>query len=427
MHHLLTNNILSPTQYAFRPNSSTALALKTILNTIYASTKQRNYNLAIYVDLSKAYDTISHAILIHKLQHEFNFDPDTTAFFASYFTNRQQTTHTQHAQSKTATITHGIPQGSTLSTTLFLLYINNIIQTVPNSRVYTYADDTTMLIAAKSLEELQRLAQSDLSSLISYFYDNNLVPNPTKTNYSLFLPKPPPPEFSLTIGDTALKHNNEAKLLGIYVENTLKHTHTITHIIRKLQPHIQSFRYATTLLPRTHMINLYYSLVYPHLIYAITIWGSSDPQKAYLQPLIKIQKAIIRIVLNCPPQTHTKPLMIKYKLLSITNLYIYCTCTEMHPYVLNTESTARPEHDHIYNKANSIHDHNTRNALQESLFRPRSPNSFKQHPPHEIAHYTNNSSKIWNQIPPELKTMPKLQTFKIALKEHLHRKQTLDR
>jgi hypothetical protein len=175
------------------------------------------------------------------------------------------------------------------------------------------------------------------------------------------------------------------------------------------------------------MINLYYSLVYPHLIYAITIWGASDPQKTYLQPLIKTQKAIIRIVLNCPPQAHTKPLMIKHKLLSIINLYIYCVCTEMHPFVHNTESTTRPEHNHIYNKANNIHSHNTRSASQENLFRPRAPNTHKPHPPHEIAHFTDESSTTWNQLPLELKTMPKLQTFKLALKEYLHLKQTNDR
>jgi hypothetical protein len=278
-----------------------------------------------------------------------------------------------------------------------------------------------VLNAADNLEDLQRHAQSDLNNLISYFHENNLVPNPTKTNFSLFNPLTPPPNFNLTIGDTTLKHNTEAKLLGIFVENTLKHTHTIAHIIKKLQPHIQSFRYATKLLPRTQMINLYYSLVYPHLIYAITIWGSSEPQKTYLQPLIKIQKKIIRIVLNCPPQTHTKPLMIKYNLLSITELYIYSVCTEMHPFVHSTELKNRPEHQHTYIKALNIHGHSTRNAMQKKLFRPRHPTAHNPHPPHEISHYTDESSYIWNLVPLAIRDISKLGTFKVALKEHLYR------
>jgi len=125
MAHLITNNIISPTQYAFRPNSSTTLALQTILNKIHKHKSQRHPLLAIYVDLSKAYDTISHAKLLHKLRHDFNFTEATTTFFSTYFQNRQQTTHTQNAQSRMQTITHGIPQGSTLSTTFFLPYIND--------------------------------------------------------------------------------------------------------------------------------------------------------------------------------------------------------------------------------------------------------------------------------------------------------------
>ena len=81
-------------------------------------------------------------------------------FFASYFRNRQQITHTQHAQSAIRTITHGIPQGSTLSTTFFLLYINDIIKTTTKSTGYTYADDTTLIITAPNQHDLQTLTQT---------------------------------------------------------------------------------------------------------------------------------------------------------------------------------------------------------------------------------------------------------------------------
>ena len=189
MKHLLQNKLLSPTQYAFRPNSSCTMTLETVLDRIHRHRSRRKPTLAIYVDLSKAYDTISHDKLIHKLQHQFNFCPNTTAFFKSYFQNRRQSTHTQHAKSDFRTITHGIPQGSTLSPTLFILYINDIIKTVPNSKVYTYADDTTLVISAETTNALQQLAQSELNSLIKYFHCNNLVPNAGKTCFTVFYPR----------------------------------------------------------------------------------------------------------------------------------------------------------------------------------------------------------------------------------------------
>ena len=73
MHHLTTHNIISPTQYAFRPNSNTTLALQTIVDRLHKHMKQKQPTLAIYIDLSKAYDTVSHKELIHKLRHHFNF------------------------------------------------------------------------------------------------------------------------------------------------------------------------------------------------------------------------------------------------------------------------------------------------------------------------------------------------------------------
>jgi hypothetical protein len=240
MTHLTSYDIISPTQYAFRPNSSTTLALQTIINNIHKQKGKKNPTLAIYIDLSKAYDTISHEKLLHKLKHEFNFSDNTTLFFRSYLTNRTQITYTTNAHSHPSTITHGIPQGSTLSTTFFLLYINNN-QTVPRSNVYTYADDTTLIITADTIEDLQRLAQTELNNLITYFHTNNLVPNSTKTNYTTFFPIPSPPQLSLHIGNTTLTQNTEAPLLGVILQNHIhNHTHTVTKIIRKLQPIIQN-------------------------------------------------------------------------------------------------------------------------------------------------------------------------------------------
>ena len=130
MTHLLDNNIISPTEYAFRPNSSTTAALQSVINNIYKHTTKYKPTIAIYVDLSKAYDTISHTKLLHKLEHEFNFNLDTLEFFKTYFQNRQQSVHTQHAQSDTRTITDGTPQ----SQPQYFSYILTISSTPQNQK-----------------------------------------------------------------------------------------------------------------------------------------------------------------------------------------------------------------------------------------------------------------------------------------------------
>ena len=425
MTHLTNNNIISPTQYAFRPNSSTTLALQSIINRLHQNSRQPNPTLAIYVDLSKAYDTISHRKLINKLRTEFNFTPGTLKFFESYFHNRQQSLHTQHAQSSTQTITHGIPQGSTLSTTFFLLYINNIIQTVPQSKVYTYADDTTLLITAGSVAELQLLAQSELTNLISYFHSNNLVPNPTKTNYTIFHPSSAHDQIHLHIGSTTLKHNTQAKLLGLIIQHNLHHAQTITNTIKKLYTHVQSLRRATQLLPRQDMIQLYYMHIYPHLIQGITIWGSTFT--THLDPIIKIQKKIIRIIMNRPPRSHTQPLMHQHKILNITNLYIQRVCLDMHRFIHPQELKNRPEHDHNYTLVSEIHDHHTRYSHQQHRFMPHAPNPRSPaQPTHHIEHLTALYTTVWNKLPQQLKTTANYNAFKLELKNYLVDKQATE-
>lgn len=408
MEHLTKYNIISHTQYAFRPNSNCTLALQTILNSIHKHKKQHRPTLAIYIDLSKAYDTVSHEKLLNKLQTEFNFSPTTTTFFASYFKNRKQSLHTQHAQSETQTITHGIPQGSTLSTTFFLLYINNIIHTVPNSKVFTYADDTTLIVAADTESELNALAQSELKHLIRYFHHNNLVPNPTKTQYTVFYPRPPNKPFHLKIGSREIAETKQAPLLGITVQENLKHETTITNIIRKLQPTIQKFRYANKLLPTNTMTEQYYSLAYPHLIGAIAIWGTDDPNATRLQPLIRTQKKLIRLIKNLPPRTHTKPLMAELKILSVPSLYTLRVCAEMHAFIHPKVAVNRPEHSHHYVRTETIHQHLTRRSQQQTL-----------HQTHSMEHYTREYTRVWNSIPQKLRETTAPNIFKRNLKTYL--------
>ena len=419
MQYLLEEKLISPTQYAFRPHSSTNTALQTIINNISKHRSQKQPTVAIYIDLSKAYDTVSHKLLLQKLKRNFNFSEHTVNFIASYFQNRMQTTHTQHAQSSFQKITHGIPQGSTLSTTFFLIYINDILKTVPSSKVYTYADDTTLIVTAPTLQTLQTLAQSELSSLINYFYSNNLVPNATKTVYSLFYPRTPQ-QLNLLVNNIPLDQEHKSKLLGVYMQNNLKHYATIAHIIKKLQPTMQSFKYATKFLPTSRMLSLYYEQVYPHFLYAITIWGSPDPKKTYLQPLIRTQKRIVRLIKNVPPRTHTKPIMAELGILSITNIYKLRASTEQHPFIYPSAELNRPDHIHHYIYASEIHEHKTRYAEQRHQYIPNPCQYSKTRQPHHtMDELTRQYSKSWNELPLTIRQVSNIRTFKTMLKAHL--------
>jgi hypothetical protein len=422
MDYLLGNRIISPTQYAFRPKSNTTTALQVVVNNLHKQKNKHIPTIALYIDLSKAYDTVSHEKLLKKLRHEFNFTTETTQFFKSYFTNRQQETHTTEAQSTKQTITHGIPQGSTLSTTLFLLYINNIITTV-ESTVYTYADDTTLIIAIETMSELQDKAQKELDKLIQYFYDNNLVPNPTKTVYTIFnqphTTNPTTPT-TLTIQGKILQQVNTAKLLGIYLQNSLKYDETIKHIVKKLQRPIQLFQYAAKLLPPKHIKRQYYALIYPHLIYAITIWGTQNKTEGYILPLRRAHNKAIRAMTGKPSHMHITPQLIENEILSLDHLYTLRVCIELHPYIYPTkedEKINKPYTDNTIMLIADIHVHNTRYS-KGHIFSPNT-NTKARETKQTMAHLTQKHTDIWNTLPSTLRQTSNLKIFKKELGKYL--------
>ena len=124
------------------------------------------------------------------------------------------------------------------------------------------------------------------------------------------------------------------------------------------------FKYATKLLPTRIMKQLYYTHIYPHLIGNISIWGTDNRQKTYMQPLIRAHKKIIRLVTNQPPRTHTNPLMTQLRILNLNNLYILRVCAEMHPFIHPQKQLNRPDHDHKYTLTSEVHNHHTRYSIQ---------------------------------------------------------------
>jgi len=265
------------------------------------------------------------------------------------------------------------------------------------------------------MTELQTLAQSELNNLIKYFHKNNLVPNPTKTQYTIFYPRRTTDNPQLKINDTEIERTIQAPLLGIMMQDILKHDQTITKIIRKLQPIIQKFRYANKLLPTHIMKQQYYSLAYPHLIGEIEIWGTDQANNTQLQPLIRTQKKLIGLVKILPPRTHTLPLKVELEILGLPELYTLRTSIGMHEHVYPQERKNRPEHNHSYIETNTVHSYSTRHSQQATL-----------HQTYDMNHFTKKYTKIWNGLPKELRETKEIGPFKRKLTRHLLDKQIRD-
>ena len=124
-------------QFGFRSNHSTTLALIEVLDKIYKNLDQQNYVIGTFFDLSKAFDTVSHEILLQKLSY-YGIRGNALSWIKSYLNNRQQYVSIDKTNSATKVVSYGVPQGSVLGPLLFLLYVNDIGNCIPNYNLLDY-------------------------------------------------------------------------------------------------------------------------------------------------------------------------------------------------------------------------------------------------------------------------------------------------
>ena len=166
------------------------------------------------------------------------------------------------------------------------------------------------------------------------------------------------------------------------------------------------------------MRELYFTHIFPLLIGSIAVWGTDDNKRVYIQPLIRTQKRIIRLI------AHTDPIMSKLNILNITNLYTLRVSIEMHPFIYPRTPLNRPEHNNTYIYATHIHEHKTRYSTKRHQFIPNT-NKYSKivRPYHTIDHYTTIYATVWNKLPEGIRTISELDDFKRKLRKHLMNKQ----
>ena len=172
----------------------------------------------MFIDLSKAFDTINHSILLQKLRH-YGIRGVTLDWFASYLSNRKQFVSINNENSDYNTINCGVPQGSILGPVLFLLYINDIVECSKLLYFLLFADDTNLFYSCDKLDKLITTVNRELMNLATWFRANKLSLNVDKTNFMIFGHKKIPqgcPPFS--IDGSIIKGVDSTKFLGVLID-----------------------------------------------------------------------------------------------------------------------------------------------------------------------------------------------------------------
>ena len=178
-------DILNPNQYGFRSGHSTIHAVTKLTADILASFDNNKDSLAVFLDLSKAFDTIDHDILIKKM-NVYGIRGIALDWFKNYLTGRKQFVSYGSVSSEHCDINCGVPQGSVLGPLLFIIYTNDLPHALEKAKCILFADDTTVYLDSNNHLELRNDIESDLTRLDDWFRANKLSLNVLKTNFIMF-------------------------------------------------------------------------------------------------------------------------------------------------------------------------------------------------------------------------------------------------
>ena len=321
--YLHSNNLFPSTQSAYRPAHSTETALLRISNDLLQALDSGKVSLLTLLDLSSAFDTIDHQILLKRLSHSFGITDSALSWISSYLSNRTQTVTTNNHSSKPSVLEFGVPQGSVLGPVLFLLYTKPISSVTHDHSVtsQSFADDTQLHDACTldTLQESIHNMQDCISDIKTWMTTNKLKLNDDKTEVLLIhsqrkkLPDSTPK--SITIGQSEITFSVQARNLGVTITDTLSLDKHITNTCRSAYNELRKIASIRHLLTFEATKSLTCSLVLSKLDYCNSLL--LNIQKTHIERLQKIQNSAARLVFRSKKTEHAKPLLQKLHWLPI--------------------------------------------------------------------------------------------------------------
>ena len=170
------------------------------------------------MDLSKAFGTLNHKLLIAKLG-VYVFDTKALNYIKSYLHNRKQRVSMNSNFSSWQEIIVGVPQDSISELLLFSIFVNDLFLSVSSSNLSNYADDNTLYISGYNLKEVKEVLLNDLNKVTEWFFENYMVLNSGKCHF-MYLGKNIENE-TFTLKDTIMNNSKEEKILGVIIDNRL--------------------------------------------------------------------------------------------------------------------------------------------------------------------------------------------------------------
>ena len=296
---LIKNNILFNSQYGFRKKHSCEHAVTELLGKITKGLEKNKHTIAVFIDLSKAFDTISHDILFEKMER-YGIRGTALNWYKSYLQNR-----TMHVKCNTSTSSNtvysdlydldiGTPQESCLGPLIFLIFCNDLYLNLELYKGILFADDTTLYNSHENLDFLQWSITHDLSILSDWFKANQLSMNEKKSVCMLFSNKNCKLN-SLAWDDQKIFFVDSTKFLGIWIDHRLTWRNHLEKIYQKVKRNQNLLKLSKYFLNLHAKRLIYFAQIQSHLTYGLSIWGNMSSSTA-LYKLQKLQNNCLALI-----------------------------------------------------------------------------------------------------------------------------------
>ena len=351
------HRILYKFQFGFRPKHSTIQAVTEIVDNIIEELKTGNLVAGIYMDLSKAFDTVDHKILLHKCKH-YGIRGLALKWLKSYLENRMQYTLANGVKSSKKAVEYGVPQGSVLGPLLFLIYVNDIAQSTDSHKLRLFADDSNVFVTAKNPATLKSLMNEVVGKMCEWFKANKLTVNAKKTQFSIFTqPNKNVPQVlnSIKVLGKHIKRSESAKYLGIHLDDKLKWQAHIDDLAGRLTKTVQAFKIIKNYMSPKHKLSFYFAYIYSRIQYGIELYGSAC-QKSLKKIQIKQNRAL-KVLFNKEFRTPTLEMHKELKLLMVKDI----AKVNLLKFVHQQRNDALPDaFENYYSEVSTHHSRDTR-------------------------------------------------------------------
>ena len=392
------HNFFFENQFGFRKKCSTSQAISLLINSITNSFNKNEKSLAIFLDLSKAFDTISIEILLKKLDH-YGIRGLAYIWFKNYLLNRKQQVVCFGVLSSTInSSTMGFPQGSILGPLLFLIYVNDFNNCLTKSKAVMFADDTTVWTSHKNTSTLFQFMQSEMELIDRWLVFNKLSINIEKTKFMLFSTPNSNVggKHSLSIRNRQIDQVNSLKFLGVFIHNNLSWSLHMKYLISKLRSCYGVVCKIKSLVNKDSLLLLYHSLINSHLQYCISNWCFGN--STLITKLQQICNKFLRMIFELPYCSNINDIMKQCNILKINQLYKLETASLMFKLIQGGNKSPAFSCNLHLNPCK----YNTRNKAQYITHHCKTTVAKQS--------FSYQGPFIWNSLPANLKTSN--QTFK---------------